>query len=545
MSCRLWCAEGPLGAAQGHAWLVVELLKERGHWLLLLSTRAPGSSTQQALAAFGTRAARIDRLRQLGFLGVETPIDVTVDGGRLCVAVQSPLSTGAPETWLRVHGVALQAPGVPVAVARQVVRQQQRLASPAPEAPIDRLVLRELTFDTTRRDLRPLPPARLQVCGLGPVALGPWAGLELPLPQARCGRIDLPPAWLPVQGGPGPDPVAPTLGAVRRVPRQPLLPATGYRFTDVEILGFRIDLGDRDGADQVLQDMVEPLNFHRAAEGRGQGWGAQAFRWRAAARVVTIELLRYGRMYWGEAPPQPGQPFTAQHELLLRVLVGRVDDDSAQARDPALFVPAIFVDNAWSRGVGRELQGFDKRPARFATAAGVLDMTGRLPGHGQPEPLLAVNRVLQASGRGAELLQLVLPPGADDPTLWADVRLLMGHGGGWRGTRWRQGDFVHPLFRRGFAGRALGSDPAQMASVQAAPVDGRPLPSAWVRSTMVFDRMLGAMPDGVARLRLSPEHGPPAWRSLAALFPEGEIALTGGAWYRARADMHLRPERGC
>ena len=35
MSCRLWRGEGPLGAAHGNAWLVVELLKERGHWLLL------------------------------------------------------------------------------------------------------------------------------------------------------------------------------------------------------------------------------------------------------------------------------------------------------------------------------------------------------------------------------------------------------------------------------------------------------------------------------------------------------------------------------
>lgn len=547
MSGPLWRGEAALSGADAAALvaidgrpapaaLVVELLQEGDDWLLLLATRTDGSDTQHALLAFGTRAARIDRLRQHGFVAVETRFEVTAQaGGTLCVAVHSPIAQEAAEPWLSLQGVQMQAPGVPVAVPRQVVHQQQWLASPAPEAAADRLVMRTLTFDSTRYELRSLGPASMTVGRLDPIELGALRRPQWDLAHTCCGRIDL-----PVDAPP-----APVLGPVRRVVRQPLLPATGYRFTDVEILGFRIDLGDRDDADEALQAMVEPLNFHRSPAGRGQGWGAQAFRWRAAARVVTLELLRYGRMYWGEEPPVPGEPFTAQHELLLRVLVGRVDDDSAQARDPALFVPAIFVDNPWSRGVGRELQGFDKRPARFATATGVLDKTGRLPGHEQPEPLLAVNSVRQASARGAELLQLELPPGADDPTLWADVRLLMGHGGGWRGTRWRQGDFVHPLFRRGFAGGAMGSDPAQMSSVQAAPVDGRLLPSAWVRSTLVFDRMLGALPDGVALLQLSQGHGPPAWRALAALFPEGRIALPAGAWYRARADLHLRSERGC
>ena len=48
------------------------------------------------------------------------------------------------------------------------------------------------------------------------------------------------------------------------------------------------------------------------------------------------------------------------------VLVGRVDDDTAQAHDPAVFVPAIFVDNPWSKILGREVQGFDKRMADSA-----------------------------------------------------------------------------------------------------------------------------------------------------------------------------------
>ena len=49
----------------------------------------------------------------------------------------------------------------------------------------------------------------------------------------------------------------------------------------------------------------------------------------------------------------------------MRLLVGRVDDDTAQAHDPAVFVPAIFVDNPWSKILGREVQGFDKQMAEF------------------------------------------------------------------------------------------------------------------------------------------------------------------------------------
>ena len=55
----------------------------------------------------------------------------------------------------------------------------------------------------------------------------------------------------------------------------------------------------------------------------------------------------------------------SQHELVVRLLVGRVDDDTAQAHAPAVYVPAIFVDNPWSKMLGRDAIGFDKRMAEF------------------------------------------------------------------------------------------------------------------------------------------------------------------------------------
>ena len=69
-------------------------------------------------------------------------------------------------------------------------------------------------------------------------------------------------------------------------------------------------------------------------------------------------------------PPVGREDYQSQHELIVRLLVGRVDDDTAQARAPAVYVPAIFVDNPWSKMLGRDLQGFDKRMANFLVSQG-------------------------------------------------------------------------------------------------------------------------------------------------------------------------------
>lgn len=567
-----WRGEGELTAAAAQAvrdatctvaavpwpaWLVVEVIDDGdGAWLVMLSTRSRDDDTLRALIAFGGRAAHVDRLRQLGFLATEALVELHPQGdGSSTVSVADPLCvTGTPACWLRVHGVRWPRP-LADAGAPWLQRHRHLQAAPAPENP-DRQVEREVLIVTPRHGVQPQrDDAAVELLSLGAIDAGALLGARWPLPAAQAGWLDLPRAALQVVAAGRPDPGLSWAGPLQRAPRPALLAATGYRFTNVDIVGFRIDLGDRDDVDATLQAMVEPLNFHRHPQGRLQGWGAQAFHWRPAARVLVIELLRYGRMYWGEQPPQPDEPWTAQHELLLRVLVGRVDDDGAQARDPALFVPAIFVDNPWSRWIGRELQGFPKQLARFCTDRGPLDLSGRLAGARDPSPLVDVTRV-QLRPRfsadddgGAEVLGLELPPGADDPALWADVRLLMGHAGALRRARWRQGDFVDPLFRRGFAGEALGLDPARMPSVQVSPVDGRALPSAWIGGAMVFERMEAAVPDGIARLRLPRDDAstraqlPPAWQALRRLFPEGVIALSTGSWYRARADLCMEPDR--
>src|SRR4029077_19255627 len=91
------------------------------------------------------------------------------------------------------------------------------------------------------------------------------------------------------------------------------------------------------------------------------------FRFCAASTTLVIELIRYRKMMQADSPGLTEEDFTSQHELAVRVVVGRVDDDTAQARCPAIFVPSIFVDNPWSKVVGRELLGYDKHLAHFCT----------------------------------------------------------------------------------------------------------------------------------------------------------------------------------
>jgi len=123
--------------------------------------------------------------------------------------------------------------------------------------------------------------------------------------------------------------------------------------------------------------LIRPLNFHR-----GLDRGPADFLHKAASATIVIEVLRYGRMRAPDAaPPFTADDFMSQHELLVRIIVGRVDDDTAQAHQPALFVPAIFVDNPWSKALGRRLQGYPKMLAEFragpnASDLTTLDMTG-------------------------------------------------------------------------------------------------------------------------------------------------------------------------
>jgi hypothetical protein len=342
----------------------------------------------------------------------------------------------------------------------------------------------------------------------------------------------------------------------------------GFIFDDVEILGFRIDLS-RHGDASGLSELIKPLNFHLDGKGTAGNAGVASalsdFRYEPATRTLNLELLRYGKMKLVNAnKPLRPDDFQSQHELVLKVLVGRVDDDTAQARDPAIFVPAIFVDNTWSRAIGRVVQGFDKRMAGFWTTTSdgckqQLRPDGRLAPDTNPAPLGSVSEIrLQtrtpgAPNDGERLLTLDCPQKAieDSSFLTVDLRLIyspLSYSIG----RWRQSDFEEEEFRRSFARAAIAGPLEGFQSIQVTPVGGTDVQTrlanetTWITGTFEIDPGVEiAWPDGVASLTFhAAEAAPAAWRDFCKLLgikagEPGIISLPPGDWYRVRLSTRL------
>jgi hypothetical protein len=327
-----------------------------------------------------------------------------------------------------------------------------------------------------------------------------------------------------------------------------------FRFEEVEVVGFRLELP----ADAMpkLQQIVEPLNFLSGGKPI-----ADDVRYRAATPTVVLELLRYGKMKSVDPiAPLQADDFMSQHELLVRLLVGKVDDDGAQARDAALFVPAIFVDNPWSKVVGRELQGFKKELAQFCVNdSGVfqaLAMDGTLPNRHEPEPLLNVTRVRVLArvgddnmNAGAEtLLDLEYPPGlsqGDDRFEQVDLGSSL-RSSLFVGSRWRQADFDEVEFRRSFARKVMGDGFYRFRSVQVTPVDERPLPKTWITGSLEMTDVQVQFPTGVASVTLRARGPAPQdpWWQLCELFGQSTVSLPTGGWYRVKCAIDLKIDNG-
>ena len=335
-----------------------------------------------------------------------------------------------------------------------------------------------------------------------------------------------------------------------------------FRFEDVEVLGFRVDLkrlGRNDG--EGLAGLVDPLNFHLNPDrfSRATRSAVSDFRYRPASQTVMVELLRYGKMKLQEtSPPLDAEDFQSQHELLARILVGRVDDDTAQARDPATFVPTIFVDNPWSKSLGRDLQGFDKRMARFCIAEGkALRPDGRLAGDDrEPKPLGSITEILLAGTTvDSKLLELDCRYNSMDD--WEafekiDLRVALGPLSIFP-VGWGQSDFGPAEYSRSFARSVTAKTFKGIDSIQASPVGAHRLKKAlrkettWITGTMTYDHesVRVVRPHGTVGLKF---HGgrsaPQAWKDLCKLFGDEQISLPMGNWYRMRCSMDLKIHNG-
>ena len=79
-----------------------------------------------------------------------------------------------------------------------------------------------------------------------------------------------------------------------RVNRADTFGVPAFRFENVEVVGFRLDLSNIPDIQRRLADLIEPLNFHLRESGDGNSM--PDFRYRVATSTVLVELLRYGRM---------------------------------------------------------------------------------------------------------------------------------------------------------------------------------------------------------------------------------------------------------
>ena len=341
-------------------------------------------------------------------------------------------------------------------------------------------------------------------------------------------------------------------GALQRLPRNSAFGAPSFLFERVEIVGFRTELAAKGGrpARDLLRDLIAPLNFHIAAA-NASGEPAD-FRYEAASATIVIELLRYGVMRTRNVrPPFRPDDFMSQHELIARILVGRVDDDTSQGREAATFVPAIFVDNPWSKAVGRLLQGFPKVLASFCTPDGPLDMDGCLRGGSRtPEPLHRVNEVhlverpdrrsadtmLLDSRTRAATMAPVASSGRRRPCPSWRARCSGGrHGSSSISTKLSSGD---PSPATSWRGGSTVTDRSEIS-----PVDDRMnLPKVWISGRLNLFDVEVAFPTGVATLQMNvPPSASRAWKSLCqALGGYGEaLGFPTGDWYRLKCSMEL------
>jgi hypothetical protein len=345
-----------------------------------------------------------------------------------------------------------------------------------------------------------------------------------------------------------------------------------FQFEDIEVLGFRLNLDELGvGDDRLLDKMIERLNYHLAPFERGEAQRSRTirdaipdFRYCPATRTLMLEMLRYGKMKTrGSPPPLSGEDYQSQHELLVRMLVGRVDDDTAQARDPATFVPTIFVDNPWSKLVGRNVQGFDKWMADFCVSDGAtlsrLLPDGRRSADHEPEELASIRQVslvTETGGAPSKLVLLKLDCPYDTLEDWdsfvpIDLDLALGVSA-LVPIRWRQDDFDETEYRRSFARSAIPGTLRGFRSIQVSPIGESKLLKKWQAETTLIRGTFTvrgtpqiAMPNGSVALTLCANpSAPPAWKDLCKLLGidvggQDTISLTAGNWYRMRCSMDL------
>lgn len=456
---------------------------------------------------------------------------------------------------ITIDGLNLDAAGT--AQDGPIYEYQQVRQTPHPGWPSTRIVQSPACYAAVRSEVRHVAGMQLAFSGpatrwpsLVPLSPGPQ---QVQMHHVWCGEM----ALLEKTDKPEPSLAQRPSGGASGSPlgtRADIFGEPVFRFEDVQAYGFRIELPDADpDVIQGLKRLIAPLNFHKAPSYSEHN--PPTFRYEPATTVVLVELLRYGRMQLDLAqPPLGNTDYQSQHELVVRALVAKADGHLALARDSAVYVPAIFVDNPWSKVVGRDIQGYAKCMAEFCignhmplrpdgvhigsgsmplsdiTSIDLVDTTHRVGDASQRLPLLDIR---YATDHDDELRMRKMT------TLRAVINKT--------GALWRDGDFPEYEFANPMTQDAVWRSLNGFRSVQVSPVGASPdAERCWIETVFTIDNLKAASPSGGASLVFHHLRGAPeGWRRLCALLgiDEGNMQrrnFQARNWYQLKFSMGMR-----
>lgn len=547
----------------------LKIIEEGDHYAVLFGTidREKTLPNLVCRIGFANGSDFCNLWRDRGFPLIESEISRKKESDKIeVVSPFNPCSRGPdePRSGMIYHKPLVEITGLlPGNVERETDHPepyQQVLQAPDSVFPAQHLAIKPVTWQVQRRDVKGAQQVGVKARRSRFPDLSPFSDEPAKSTTVWFGTSELP-DW----------PADPVSAAIRRTNRAAVFGSSSFRFEDVEILGFRIDLSEHSkDVDEGLTKLIEPLNFHRAPQRNTSittTYAVSDFEYRRATCTLMLELLRYGKMRPSKpAPPLTRDDYESQHELLIRILVGRVDDDTAQARDAATFVPAIFVDNSWSKALGRDCLGYDKRMAMFCIVENGephrLHPDGRLSAeHKRPESLGRIAEIHLSAITGEKpspktlLLKLNCPYNEfDDWGAFDDIDLNLAWGAfPLAPIRWQQSDFDRPEFRRSFARSVTATTLKGFNSIQASPIgEARlqqelPEQMTWITSRFAIDNGAQvARPTGIVELTLcANETAPEAWCQvlcrMLGIAPgtSRTITLPSGSWYRMRCSMDL------
>jgi hypothetical protein len=265
----------------------------------------------------------------------------------------------------------------------------------------------------------------------------------------------------------------------------------------------------------------------------------QGFRYQAATGDVVLEILYYPDMHT-DAPPnewrQASDTFS-QHEMVLRILVGKTEEASASATEPKVFCPFIFVDQAASMIAGREVIGLPKRCAHFKWPVCNDEWS-------PDERVRVVARFGDPDSESSETLPLSVHVDyqgfEDGASKLGPVDALPGSS--FQGVLpWGQEDFRDIAFRRRFAREWMAVRTEAFNAIQRKRIRDQVDPEHYCYNEFVECRYQTqnfrvALPEASAKIEFKDDGG--RFAELLGL-ESGPLIVSPGSWYAAVSDFTL------